>query len=91
MEDFLINVNDKWYATYTLGVEFITEYNTMSPDKKQEVFTKKWWSKFRFQRFGNQLKEKLQDGVKKKQLRNLFKSDHDKLSYYSFFIFIEGE
>ena len=53
---------------------------------KEEILTTKWWEYVRFNHFGAEMAEKLnQSKQKKDQLRNLFKSQNDKLSYYDLF------
>lgn len=59
-------------------------------DGHEVIFTQKWWEMIRFQNFGRQLAEKLREQpLLKDDLRDLFKSQNDKLSYYDLFQFIE--
>jgi hypothetical protein len=53
---------------------------------KEEILTSKWWEFVRFSHFGSEMAEKLNSNKKTKdELRNLFKSQNDKLSYYDLF------
>jgi len=59
-------------------------------DNQKEILTKFWWEHVRFASFGQQLAGKLNaDPALMQEFRNLFKAQHDKLSYYDLFQFIE--
>lgn len=57
---------------------------------KEEILTAKWWEVVRFSHFGAEMVAILNKNKKMKDdLRKLFKSQNDKLSYYDLFTFIE--
>lgn len=52
--------------------------------------TAKWWERLRFSHFGTELEQTLKkQPALKRELRDLFKSQKDKLSYFDLFQFIE--
>ena len=53
------------------------------------MFSESVWNKIRFNKFGNELSDRLKDQNKKNALRKLFKDQNDKLSYFDMFQFIE--
>lgn len=80
---------DKWEATCALASEVVKASGLLKGDKA-EIFTTKWWEKLRFSHFGNLMSQAfLKQPSLKRELRDLFKSQNDKLSFYDLFQFID--
>lgn len=59
---------------------------------KEDVLNQKWWDTLRYSRFGKAMKDsfKLSPHLKS-ELRELFKRQNDKISYWNLFQFIEHQ
>ena len=83
--DFCKQVQDKWDACVALAEDLIEWYERLS-ENHDIIFTTKWWEKLRFHNFGTQLADKLNSQASvKRELRDLFKGQNDKCSYYDLF------
>lgn len=88
--DFKQNKQEIWEATVTLAECVLKCAMKLGPLERKEITTQKWWNRERFSIFGNHLAKILNsDAAMKKELRSLFKSQNDKLSYFDLFQFIE--
>jgi len=86
--DFLSRKHDIWYATATLASDIINAYQRL-PGNHEIILTQEWWQRQRHSRLGQAIAQKLNESPELKQeLRQLFKSQQDKLSYYDLFQFI---
>lgn len=87
--DFLENKQDIWMATTTLAMEVVTWYGRLQ-ENHEVILTDKWWMKLRYHHFGSEMKEVFEGNPGlMKELRGIFKSQKDKLSYFDLFQFIQ--
>jgi Ca2+-binding EF-hand superfamily protein len=87
-DDFKAAKVEIWAAVVTLAMEIISWWGR--PDnKKKDVFSEKEWNKIRYGTFATQLADKLRDQSIKQELRKMFKDQHDQLSYFDFFQYLE--
>lgn len=90
--DFREEVEERWEAAVHYVDKILIHYDKLKSDEKEVIFTSKWWIKLRFLSIGTSLKDKLNfEPAKKDKLRKLFKNQNDKISYYDFFSFMEGD
>lgn len=83
--DFLDAKIDVWHATTTLGWEILDAVIKMT-DNQEIILDSKWWEMLRHKKFGVDMAQKLTEFPNLKlELRELFKSQDDKLSYYDLF------
>ena len=86
--DFLDNKAEIWQAVASMSQDIITGHAELLKQQESEevVLTQNWWEKVRYSRFGLELAKKLgkSQGLKS-ELRKLFQSQNDKLSYYDMF------
>ena len=83
--DFRDNKEEIWISTCIQAAGIIKAFNSMTSDK-QQIMTKDWWEKQRYSNFGNLLASRFKaKGHLMKTLRDKFKSQGDKLSYYDLF------
>lgn len=75
-------------ATTTLAMEVVTWYGRIN-ENHEVILTDKWWMKLRYHHFGNEMAEKMKAQPNLMgEMRALFKSQNEKLSYYDMFQFI---
>lgn len=87
--DFLENKQDIWMATTTLAMEVVTWFGRLQ-ENHEVILTDKWWMKLRYYHFGNEMKEVFEGNPDlMRELRQIFKSQKDKMSYYDMFQFIQ--
>ena len=83
--DFLENKQDIWMATTTLAMEVVTWYGRLQ-ENHEVILTDKWWMKLRYYHFGNEMKEVFEQNPDlMRELRAIFKSQKDKMSYFDLF------
>jgi len=88
--DFLEHKRMIWSMTADLAGMIIAGYNELPDNEKEKLLTDEWWEHQRYSRLGDQIKQKLTKEKKlKKELRDLFRSQQDKLSYHDLFQFLE--
>ena len=88
--DFLEAKIDIWRATTTLGAEVLDAAQKLPTEGQEIILDEKWWEKLRHQHFGCDMAQKLKDFPElKMELRDLFRSQEDRLSYYDLFQFID--
>jgi len=87
--DFLGNKVEAWDSSVTYGQEVLSWWNRVGDDKSI-IIDSKWWEHLRFLNIGNRFKQGFEDnqGIMK-DLRRMFSSQNDKLSYYDLFHFID--
>ena len=86
--DFLSNKDDAWDATLTYAQEVLSWWNRVGDDKSI-ILDNKWWGNVRYATFAENLKLAFSsDPDSQKDMRRLFTSQNDKLSYYDLFNFI---
>jgi len=89
--DFKDNKVEIWVATTTLAME-VTQWFGRINENHEVILTEKWWQKLRYFHFGNEMCEKFKNVPElMPELRELFKSQNDKLSYYDMFQFIKNK
>jgi len=87
--DFMENKQDIWLATTTLAMEVVSWHNNLS-DNHEIILTQKWWQNLRYHHFGSEMCQKFKENPSlQRELRELFKSQNDKLSYFDLFQFIQ--
>jgi len=86
--DFLEEIEETWKTVSSYITRILSTYETLKQDQKEDIFKPRWWEKLRFIDIAAQLKDKLSlPGIKEK-LRQIFKNQKDKISYYDFFSFL---
>ena len=89
--DFLENKQDIWMATTTLAMEVVTWFGRLQGGY-EVILTQKWWMKLRYYHFGNEMKEVFEQNPDlMRELRQLFKKQNDKCSYFDLFQFIANK
>lgn len=87
--DFRENKLEIWKSTCVQAKMIIEQYNKMETGK-EHILTAKWWSLLRYSHFGSEMAKKFEEKADlKTECRAIFKKQHDKLSYYDLFQFIE--
>lgn len=86
--DFLEEIEEIWKTVSSYITKILETYDTLKQDQKEDIFKPRWWEKLRFIDIATRLKDKLSLPGVKDQLRQLFKKQKDKISYYDFFSFI---
>ena len=87
--DFRENKLEIWKSTCVQAKMIIEQYNKMETGK-EHILTAKWWSLLRYSHFGSEMAKKFEEKADlKTECRAIFKKQHDKLSYYDLFLFIE--
>ena len=90
--DFKDNKYEIWGATGTLAKVIIDGHSILINDNKnpKELLTKHWWNTNRFLSFAGLMSKRFdEDSELMPELRNKFRAQKDKLSYYDLFQFIE--
>ena len=78
--------------TNDLAKEIIAAYDKQPDNEHESILTQEWWEHQRYSKIGNDIVQKLKNNSKaKKELRELFRSQQDKLSYYDLFQFLENK
>lgn len=87
--DFRDNKNEIWKSTVHLAKVIIAEYSALTVNP-ETILAKQWWDVMRFKNFGVQMAGKFREKpALLQQIRDLFRSMNDKLSYFNLFHFIE--
>jgi hypothetical protein len=87
--DFLAGLQDNWTVATIHGMEFIERYRRLK-DNHQIVLTAKWWTHLRYNHFGSELKRVMEaEPALLATMRELFRSQNDKLSYFDFFQYVQ--
>ena len=82
--DFKDNKEEIWMATMVQAESIIKAYNQMKD--KEQILTKDWWEYQRYSNFGMLLASRFKSkNHLMKQLRDKFRSQGDKLSYFDLF------
>jgi hypothetical protein len=78
-------------ATTTLAMEVITWFGRIK-ENHEVILTTKWWQKLRYFHFGNEMKECFEQKPElMTELREIFKSQNDKCTYFDCFQFISNK
>lgn len=56
--DFLSSLNNNWTACTTHAMDIIQKYRLLQANH-DVIFTEKWWSRLRFNHFGQKLKNEM--------------------------------
>lgn len=87
--DFRDNKNEIWEATVQLAKVIIAEYSQLTT-KPDVILTQDWWNVVRYKKFGLSMAAKFRERPKLlENLRDHFRAQNDKLSYFNLFHFIE--